>query len=130
MRVLAVTPAPGWALEFDNRHRAHNCRLGFLDDQPGERMFAALLGAGGQADAVLRVEVGQADQIAEFEFRFGDGAGLVEGEGADLGQPFQGGAAFDQNAGPRQPPQRRDDGGRRRQNQAHGQATTNTDSVG
>ena len=52
--VLAVTPAPGWAWKSENRIERELPTRCFLHRQPGQRMFAALLRAGRQAHQLFR----------------------------------------------------------------------------
>ena len=109
----------GMGLEFVDGIERQMAGLGFADDEPASRCSLRCSTAAATR-STSSAERRQADHIAQFQPAFGEGAGLVEGERRDLGEPFQGGTAFEQHARPRQPAQRRDDRGRRRQDQRTG----------
>ena len=103
--------------EILDRLRRQPAPRRFLQDEPGERMFAALLRRRGDGQHILDISPLKRRDVAEFQRPFGQRAGLVEGEGVDAGQPLQGRAALEQHAGAGQPAQRGDDRRRRRQDQ-------------
>src|SRR5947209_12199531 len=74
-----------------------------VQDDAGQRVFASLFGRRRQAKHLVGRHVGQRHDLAELEPALGDGAGLVERHRPHAGQPFQRGAALEQDAGARQP---------------------------
>src|SRR5262249_46590913 len=85
-----------------------------------DKVLALLLRARGDAQQLVRVYVVQRDHVAQREPAFGDRAGFVEGERRHAGEALDGGAAFDQDAGTREPTERGDDRRRCRQDQRAG----------
>ncbi len=70
-----------------------------LDHGHGQRVEVMLLDRGRQIDDVARAVVAvKGDRVADFKPTGGQGAGLVEDEGIDLGQALEHVGALDQNA--------------------------------
>lgn len=76
--------------EFVNRIDRQLTTGRFLRDEPGQRMFAALLRGGGRAQQFVLTHVPQSNDLAQLQPALGQGAGLVEGDGRHLGQSLQG----------------------------------------
>ena len=114
----AVTPAPGWAWNSLDGIERQLRVAGFMHDRAGPAGARCAARRWRRAAAFRRRRrSAKRHDVAQFELPLGQGAGLVEGEGVDLGQPFQGGAALDQHAGACQPAQGGDDGRGRGQDQ-------------
>ena len=84
-----------------------------LDHRLTERMFAASLDVGREAQHVIRAEVASSDDIGDRRFAFGDGSGFVEGDNLQAMRVFQRLAVLKQDAHLRAAPGA-DHNGRRR----------------
>ncbi len=93
---------------------------GFADDGAGDRVRTHFFGNGGEADE-FGVGVGAiALDVGDFRLAVGEGAGLVEDDGAEPGGGFEVLAAFDEDAGARGAGNGGHDGGRRGENERAG----------
>ena len=109
--------AAGVGAEVLDRLRRQPAPRRLLQDDPGQRVFAALLRRRGHGQQLVGGCALKGYDFSDFQPALGERAGLIEGEGVDAGQSLQGRAALEQHAGPRQPAQRRQDRRRRRQDQ-------------
>ena len=107
---VAVTPAPGWAWKSSIAVQRAGCAGGprrTISRASGcsLRLLRRCRGRGARSSAVTA----ERQHVAEFELALGEGAGLVEGERGDAGQPLQRRAALDEHARAGEPAERRDD---------------------
>ncbi len=75
---------------------------GGVDDRPGERVLAGVLGGGGQDQQAVLGEAGAGQRAGVGDLRgaLGERAGLVEGGGVDLPEAFHHDGGLDQHAVP------------------------------
>ena len=89
----AVEPGPG--------HGVHLGHLGPLrcggEDGPGQGVFAAGLQSGSQPQHPFPAHPGRGGDLDDGRVVAGEGAGLVQGDGADLAQGLHRGPALDQH---------------------------------
>jgi hypothetical protein len=96
---------------------------------PRHRMVGAAGQAGGQLQRCVRPGRSPSGKVGLHRLAVGDGAGLVQAPASAARPCFQIDAALDQDAAPGRRGQAADDGDRRRDHQAQGQAITSSTSA-
>ena len=81
--VRAVTPPPGWARKSSTASGVRPRRAASCQDDPGQRMFAALLRRRGDGQQFVGWYALKRYDFSDFQAALGQRAGLVEGEGVD-----------------------------------------------
>ena len=96
---MPVTPLPAGASKFAHVASVELALGGGGDDRRGERMFAAALDAGGEAQDLRLVKAAAGDDRDHLRLAFGQRAGLVDHQRVDLFHPLQRFGILDQHAG-------------------------------